>query len=1563
MASRKPKPAPKTASKPAPKPAPKPAQPAALGAPARIAPPRRRLKRFALGSVLFLLGLVLLGPLVAGPLLRGRVVAGLNQRLNAQASLAEFGFHAAGGLHIGGLSLSDYDGRPLLSLDRLDANIGVLAALTGSYRATLSIDGLEVHVRRAADGSWDLTQLVKQDEERGQPQVPEPEDPESEEAAEGLPDLRVHLKLQNSRIVIHGPGGETELVDVNVGLDLDDWNADAPLSMKARVRGPQGEAGALSLQGSLSFDPDASLGIEAISGSITAVIEELSLAALQPAAALATTGPMPIDGSLGDGRFEGSLVGHTKIELGRNRTLELEGNFALSGVQIDHLPGTRAPVSLPAATLELTASLDEAGTGPQLVKLEAPDLFALRVESSASHLNSARGGLNGQVTLEGHVPGLSHLARSFVPLKDGLDFDGDLSGGFEWQAVVGTKGFFGGSLDARFSLADFTTRNAQGGELDLGELESVDLKLGASLDLDRGEASLSKLDLSAGPITARGYGGLAGLSRDWANWRPSQLQVADSKLELDANLDRLADLMGKIADLGELSFGGDIQAVSEAKQEGDRILFTTHAELRELTVQNLEVTGTKGVEQRNLGPLDATLEQTARIDTQGSGSLTLSKFQLRSDFLRFDAGGELFGIADPETLAGELHHEVVVLPVRAAGALKNFLFGYTIGGQDLRQKQSLRFDGSRVSISGELTVPALRIDGPDLGSTGLQLEGLACTFAGEGDRLKEELSSYELELSLESLASAFPALEEGADSELALGLSALELGLKGELREGRAQWDSRALVGLLRARGGGLGEEPLELTQLSFNADENVADLEAGSLSLPDFELRSDFLNLDATALLSGLNGELAKTQPEGSLQIHVRAEPQVLGERFASFLEGTALSGSPLEGTFKLDGHGERFDFEGELAGEHLSIWLPAEVDASGGELRPARSVDQEDYRLVVDVMLQRGVGIELLDLRKLNFRSRTARAELNGGLSNLSDRSRMRADLELSFSSEIERLIADLGALVDFDGYAGKGTLQADYSIKGDEGELGMTGVARIDGLELKLTPPDAAPGSDPIVVSDPKLSFDLDLTIDTENMDLGIRRCALASEIIWGSLEGQFSNLLAAASGEESQAVEAVDEAGGEAQITGAMVEGLRGEFSYVPDRLGVVLAPWLPGVLSGEKEEKIVFDFTGSLADLSHKPFGSLEGRATFGLGRFVGSGFDAAGQLSLELDGDAVSAKGDLAANGGTLNLDTRFDLRGPQSIPTDTGAEAQPRSWIKLDLSGVKTNPELSPILAMLHPAFAVVDKTRVGSVTGLIDGELELTYDAPLSKAQLDAGWAALPKLPINGHGRIDIQSASIAGSPLLTQILSALGGSEEEIDIDPISFIIERGRLRYSKPWQWTISGAKTTFGGSIGLDETLDLSWNILVDEKLVDKHRFLRTFEGETIGIPIGGTAYRPKLELSSTLRSLAAQAAERELRRKLGLGGGSADGEVGEAEGDGAAEGAGDGDEGGILDGLGSNEEKAQKLFEEANTLYEAGKQAEAAVLYKKIRKEYKNTLTYLINKSKIKRRAKKGEPE
>jgi hypothetical protein len=246
-----------------------------------------------------------------------------------------------------------------------------------------------------------------------------------------------------------------------------------------------------------------------------------------------------------------------------------------------------------------------------------------------------------------------------------------------------------------------------------------------------------------------------------------------------------------------------------------------------------------------------------------------------------------------------------------------------------------------------------------------------------------------------------------------------------------------------------------------------------------------------------------------------------------------------------------------------------------------------------------------------------------------------------------------------------------------------------------------------------------------------------------------------------------------------------------------------------------------------------------------------------------------------------------------------------------------------------------------------MLGGGLDVTWNGPLPTEGGETDWPALLARSLSATGRLQGDKLALTSSPLFADMLGKFGlGASKELSIAPVEFAVKDGRLAYREPWNWRVSGIDTSFTGSLGLDMSLDLAWNVPVTDGMIAKHGFLKSLKGESISIPLSGTVSAPRLEWDGALKGLAERAAKAELERrakeKLGGLGGLLGGGAGES-GSGA--------------GAGAPAMTPEELLAAADKLWDAGKRAEAKPLYQQIIDKHKLTMVYALNKKRIKDRA------
>lgn len=1051
-------------------------------------------------------------------------------------------------------------------------------------------------------------------------------------------------------------------------------------------------------------------------------------------------------------------------------------------------------------------------------------------------------------------------------------------------------------------------------------------------------------------------GDLARLSELARPWAPLQEGVAIQgrlahKVDLSARLSAFAPTTFDLSVVGGLSEVAARDAGGRAIELGELASVALELEARGNLAE-----GALQVEKLSLGAGPLSLRASCLVAGASAGAteglrLRQAAFSAEADLERLrgtlatlvDLSDLPFGgrLSASGTLGGEPTNLTGEGRVEGRGLVLGDTALDTLDGEFRGRWTSTGLDGSGTLRLGALTLARpegepLRVPGLTLGGTlqqgtagkgtlGLNLQtadgGVKLIVQGESDLpgfpgtlTGDARFSYKLDGRIERLASLLGPLLAGA------GAPSGDLRGQGELRAALEDGTLARAGGKLELFVAGLGVRGADGKALALGGLAQSALVAEGELdgALGAFELRS--LTLTAGALRARAKGKIvglvgaAATPALDSGELALDADLEALGRDLAALVDlgGARLGGGKLALALTLASRAERLEAKGTLRADALRL-----AREEGPPL------EQRELAADFDLVLDPAAGSVVV--HKAHLASQSGSLEVTGTLEALATPERARADLRLAAAGELERLLADFSPQPPGRRMAGK--LGADFELTGDQGAFRAEGTATIEGFRLEVAAAPAEPAAPqkagkpstngaaaaaPLVIEDAKIALGCAAAIELAQGSVDVERFTLDSGLVRGGAKGRVRGL----------ALGPAVPAGGQPAPSELVFEGCTGEFAYVPDRLGAVLAPWLPGRWSGAKEERATFSFSGRASELDLATLlAGTEGRIELGLGHLVRPEIELGGTLALEAQGGRTLVKGDLLANGGTLQVDGALALDG----------KAGETSQLSLQAKDLRANSGLAPLLAYVHPAFAGANLAQ-GQLDGLIGASLDLRYEGPLTLAALEQGWDALPKEPIHGQGRLEVRSASLKGSPLLSALKEFGVDAEKELDLHPIEFTIQRGRVTYAKPWTWTLSGTETTFTGSVGLDQTLDLAWNLPISDALVKRWGFLESLRGQLLTIPLRGTVSRPKLEADDMLKELAAKAAKNELGSRLGLGGGAAD-------------------------------EDPAKLLEQADKLWDSGKKAEAAKIYGRLREEFKLSLVYALNKDRIKDRAKFTAPK
>ena len=751
--------------------------------------------------------------------------------------------------------------------------------------------------------------------------------------------------------------------------------------------------------------------------------------------------------------------------------------------------------------------------------------------------------------------------------------------------------------------------------------------------------------------------------------------------------------------------------------------------------------------------------------------------------------------------------------------------------------------------------------------------------------------------------------------------------LEPEHRSGRLALDLRILLPeaarLLRAWAPGLELEgdPLRPTaQVAFGGGgwSAVARLEAPSLRYRSGAGPEDWEVARATAAL-----DLGVEEGGGPLVLRSArlSSARITGP--ALTLEGLEASagGSLAEDGFALhlEGGGARLVLPG--AGENPSV--------------------QEDLEFLADLAGEKAAAGTLVRLERLRLALPSGEARASGVLGPFGGSAGFAADLALELQAGVARLLQDLGPVLPAPGggpWQGGGDLQGRWTLKGEGGRLSLDGRAALTDLDLSV-PQEEAP---PFRLQEPELRWELASELDADSLDLVVERFALEAGFLDASFTGRLLGIRSVLPGQGTGA--SVPD---EALPPELRLEGLHGELRYVPEALGALLAPFAPDLrLAGEAEEELVFDFEGRAADLDlWSLLRGTRGEAKVGLAWIEVPGLRTRGSLGLRLDGERVEADGTLDANGGEILLDLALDLR------PEASEDAPFASRLGLEARAVEASALLSPLLSRIHPALATAADAGSSALGGVLDLRLDLEYDGPLTPEEFAGGFETLPKRPFRGSGSLALQGARVQGSPLLGELVSRLGAdSAAGLELEPVSFQVERGELVYEKPLTLRLAGVETRLFGRMGLDQGLQMEWEVPVTPELVQRYSFLGSLQGRSLRVPLRGTVTAPELAWDEALAGLAKEAVQGRLEEELG---GRLPGGVEEALG-------------GLLGGERKpppdpKETEAADWLRRADLRWKEGKTKRAGVLYRKLLDEYASTEVVRQNRERIEERAAEGE--
>jgi hypothetical protein len=232
------------------------------------------------------------------------------------------------------------------------------------------------------------------------------------------------------------------------------------------------------------------------------------------------------------------------------------------------------------------------------------------------------------------------------------------------------------------------------------------------------------------------------------------------------------------------------------------------------------------------------------------------------------------------------------------------------------------------------------------------------------------------------------------------------------------------------------------------------------------------------------------------------------------------------------------------------------------------------------------------------------------------------------------------------------------------------------------------------------------------------------------------------------------------------------------------------------------------------------------------------------EIPVLLENDLLQASLEAVVNRGKLALYPSIDLSLDEpilSIPTNS-----------VVLDNVDLSDGLADeLLGAIHPVFKGAS-VATGKVSVVMD--------------YLEVPTAGDVTQKLRFAGTIQLRDVKLESSGLIGIILQLTKVKERSymLEHEDIRFSCENGRIKTS-PLKIKLSDDyPLTFDGTLGIDQTIDYGVSVPVTDKILDQ-RYARYLEGESVRLPIGGTASKPRISsnaLQDALKPLISKGAKK-----------------------------------------------------------------------------------------------------
>lgn len=1502
-----------------------------------------------------LLGIILVvliaGPAIIGSVAQSKLPALLNEQFGATVTLSNVSFSWSGHLQIDDFKMVPKNfTEPLVEVKKVDVKVALGSAIGGSYIADVEVVAPKIIVEKGADGKFNY-----------EFPPPPPKAGESKSRESGSKDkspgkppfVQANLTIRDGEVKIRGKGRETVYQNLAVHAKVD--TLEKPVSYDLSLESPAKDA--IKVAGSLD--------INTISGPATVTFDRVSLRNLT-GAARAYSDVVELDGTV-TGSLDYQIKGAPRFA-GKGR-LEIR-DFA--AVLHDPVLKTDQTVKLDRLTFTHDGGIDEKGSGKHVITLASGKALGATVTVDITDAFGARV-VRTDLKIDTDLAALGALLRESGKLPKGMA----LAGTIRVSGSCDSKGPTQADLDAKkLRVAAKADLELTGANLDL-TMDGKPMKLDGFRIHHAG--TLDENGTGKNVITLESGKALAGTVRVDVADALGALPAVKADLQLSSDLGELGKMLEKLIGLkpdmaleGAASVKGTIDAKGGDSVKADLVVGAVNlvaVDVKDRTRHEID----KAIELKLSGGWDGKTKTAtadaikltssfATMDGKGGAALAGENPEIRETLISLDA--------DLEKLAGKLKSFMEKPPVLGGKATmrataKGEAIGVTVDLKGLKYEKygpfeaTLRHDGT--------------LDAKGAGKHTIRLDsGKAVELTATAD-VKDAYQpgrSVQVDLKMDSDLAALSAMLPGL-IELKPGATlagtVLVTGKAATKGSDWANFDVTANVDNLEAVEKGKRQEVDKAIRLKAAG---LWDGKKQSVAIDTFTLTSAFATADAKG---GVSLAAPMTVKESSLQL--KADLEKLGAKLGLFMaDAPGLAGAV---TANASYAGEKYSLDVLAKGVKIvnKGKTTGPIDATVAQKGVFSMAKDGAFRIETGVVTSSAADLKLSgEIRKVMEETREGEIKLDA-VARPVELSKWIADLnlggpEIKLSTVVSlkpKLITVTGqtkldgltltgkdeqgnvvtktaktGAVEFSvtmkdpdllatiktpsfewvdkGYAAKGSLETKVAYN-DQGTTGTTTLGNLEIVDDKKN-----------VVKDPGLTIVHDIGLADQNRTIELRKCDVASTFVKGAVTGRILRA--------DPAIE---------------FQKLHLAFKYIPDKLGAVAKPWLPGTLEGAEEKILDVTLDGKAAATDALAvLRGTKGAIEVDLAKFTMDGISVSGKTRLDLkDGKLVSGT-PLSVNKGKTDLNASLDFN-PK--------EKNPQSTITFAAKDVDANGQMGPLLEKINPIFHTsgVD----AKVDGQIQSDFKMAWSGPIDPDEKD--WIGAASKSLNGTGTFGVQGLNIAGSPTVGQLMQAIGaGNAMQGEIIATQIRIENGWCRYDnmtlrgsrkepavlqrdqqqlaadrqqletdkpqlKPREYNDRLAELKqreedlpfrysfkFSGRVAFDKRMELRVLMPMTPNMIKAHPNLQKYIGTSFWVDLTGRTDSPKLDLEKMLVEAAKRAAEGILAEK-------AEDLVNRLFKDKKRESA------------------AEKMFNEAQQ-FEADKNPAAALeRYKKVQADYKDT--------------------